>query len=75
VKAFGTNEDMSYRMRGMGMDRELEQKIEQKYSLDDENELVEWIVSVIMYGQGKHDFEDCDIPVPESEGKQVCWEN
>uniref|UniRef100_F6SZN1 Calponin-homology (CH) domain-containing protein n=1 Tax=Ciona intestinalis TaxID=7719 RepID=F6SZN1_CIOIN len=37
----------------MGMDRELQQKTEQKYSIDDENEIVEWIVSVLMWDQGK----------------------
>ncbi|CAK8677749.1 unnamed protein product [Clavelina lepadiformis] len=62
---------MSYRVKGMGMDREIEMKTEQKYSLDDENEIVEWIVSVLMYGQGKQDFEDCDIEVPECQGKQA----
>nr|CAB3266803.1 transgelin-3 [Phallusia mammillata] len=65
---------MSYRVRGMGLDRELEQKIDQKYSLEDENELVEWIVSVIMYGQGKTDFEDCDIEIPKCSGKQAFQE-
>ena len=60
-----------YRVRGMGMDRELEIKTDQKYSLEDENELVEWIVSVIMYGQGVEDFADCKITLPECQGKLV----
>jgi hypothetical protein len=59
----------NYRVRGLGMDRELEIKTDQKYSLEDENELVEWIVSVIMYGQGVEDFADCKITLPECQGK------
>ena len=64
---------MSYRVRAMGMDREIEQKTEQKYSLDDENEIVEWIISVLMYGQGKDidDLNDCNFPIPEYQGKKV----
>lgn len=64
---------MAYRVRAMGMDREIEQKTEQKYSLDDENEIVEWIVSVLMYGMGKDldEIDDCDIPIPEYQGKIV----
>nr|XP_026689868.1 transgelin-3 [Ciona intestinalis] len=61
---------MSYRVRGMGMDRELQQKTEQKYSIDDENEIVEWIVSVLMWDQGKENIEDCDIELPKTEGKE-----
>ena len=64
---------MSYRVRAMGMDREIEQKTEQKYSLDDENEIVEWIISVLMYDQGKDidDLNDCNVPIPEYQGKKV----
>ena len=64
---------MAYRMRAMGMDREIELKTEQKYSLDDENEIVEWIVSVLMYGMGKglEELDDCDIPIPDYQGKDV----
>ena len=55
------------------MDREIEMKTEQKYSLDDENEIVEWIISVLLHGQNKDldDLHNCNFPIPEYQGKKV----
>lgn len=54
---------MSYRVHAMGLDRELAKKINDKYSEDDEEELMEWIIAVL---------SDCpNLKYPEGQGKKV----
>ncbi|XP_039248920.1 transgelin-2-like [Styela clava] len=54
-----------YRVRGMGMDREIERKLDKKYSLDDENELMEWIIAVLsLPPESEH------LSYPEGVGKE-----
>lgn len=56
---------MAYRVRGKGMDREIERKIDEKYSLEDENELMEWITAVL-----SEPPESPALTYPEGEGKE-----
>ena len=57
---------MAYRVRGKGMDREIERRIDEKYSLEDENELMEWIIAVL-----SEPPESSCLTYPEGEGKEV----
>lgn len=57
---------MSTRVRGMGMDRDIERRIKEKYSLEDENELMEWITAVL----AEPPESEC-LSYPEAEGEEV----
>lgn len=57
---------MATRVRGYGMDRELERRIKEKYSLEDENELMEWITAVL----AEPPENEC-LTYPEGEGEEV----
>lgn len=63
---------MAYRVRGLGMDREIERKISEKYSLEDENEIMEWIIAVLSEPSHGDDGEpaNAEVDYPEGEGLQ-----
>ena len=51
---------MAFRPKGYGMTAELSRKIQEKYSIDDEQEVVSWICALV------------DVEAPPESGMKVC---